>query len=303
MESLSALGAFVSAAEARSFAGAGRQLNLSSSAVRKAVSRLEEQLGVCLFHRSTRHIALTEDGTKLLKACRNILREIKNVEIEFAQIERSPKGTLRVSLPLVGMPVMPTLARFMHKYPEIELDIDFTDQLVDPVAGGYDIVVRTGDITDSQLTSRRLGAFGMEIVGSPAYFARAGMPSKPEDLTTHACLHYRHPATGRLQRWPLDASAAATDLVLPVTAASSTTEGLIMLAQFGAGLACVPDFSIRGHIADGSLVCVLRDRIEHQAPFCAVWRSKGYLSPKVRALIDFLASDLFPHSASGKKLP
>jgi DNA-binding transcriptional LysR family regulator len=233
MESLSALGAFMSAAEARSFAGAGRQLNLSSSAVRKAVSRLEEQLGVRLFHRSTRHVALTEDGTKLLKACRNIFREIKNVEIEFAQIERSPTGTLRVSLPLVGMPVMPTLARFMHKYPEIELDIDFTDQLVDPVAGGYDIVVRTGDITDSQLTSRRLGAFSMEIVGSPAYFARAGMPSKPEDLTTHACLHYRHPATGRLQRWPLDASAAATDLVLPVTAASSTTEGRIVLPLRG----------------------------------------------------------------------
>src|SRR5260221_3513288 len=124
MDSLSALSAFVRAAEVRSFTDAGRQLSLSSSAIGKAVARLEERLGVRLFHRSTRSIALTQEGKLFLESCRRIFSEIETVELEFAQTKGEPRGRLQVSLPLIGMLMMPTLSRFIRAYPEIELDMD-----------------------------------------------------------------------------------------------------------------------------------------------------------------------------------
>jgi DNA-binding transcriptional LysR family regulator len=300
VDSLSALSAFVRAAEARNFTDAGRQLSVSASAVAKAISRLEGRLGVRLFHRSTRSVSLTQEGRLFLESSRRIFAEISTVELEFAQTKGTPKGRLRVSLPLVGMLIMPALGCLMRKYPDIELDIDFTDHLVDVINGGYDVVVRTGNVTDSRLMSRRLGGYRMEIVGSPAYFARAGKPTKPEDLATHACLHHRYPTSGKLQRWPLAKSADGSDIVLPSTAVLNTTEPLIALAELGAGLVCAPDFAIRRQIADGSLERVLGDHIEHQGSFRAIWPSSKHPSPKLRVFVDFMAKHLFPNSQNSR---
>lgn len=302
MDSLGALNAFVRAAEARSFTDAGRQLSLSSSAIGKAVARLEARLGVRLFHRSTRSVALTEEGRRFLESCRRIFSEFERVEREFAQTTGAPRGKLRVSLPLVGMLLMPTLGRFMSAYPEIELDMDFNDQVVDVIDGGYDVAVRTGEGGDSRLMSRTLGTYRFEIVGSPAYFARAGVPSRPEELTAHACLHHKYPSTGKIQRWPFVRSATADDIVLPAAATASAVEPLVALAALGLGVACAPDFAIRRYIADGSLVSVLGDYIEQRKPIRAVWPSSRYLAPKSRAFVDFLAEHLFPQMAPARKI-
>ncbi|MEJ1976977.1 MAG: LysR family transcriptional regulator [Acetobacteraceae bacterium] len=200
MDSLSALTTFMRAAEARSFTGAGQQLGLSSSAIGKAVARLEAHLGVRLFHRNTRSITLTQEGQLFLESCRRIFSEIKAVEQAFVQTKGTPKGRLQVSLPLAGALMMPTLSRFMLSYPEIELDLDFSDHLVDVVGGGYDVAIRTGEAADSRLMSRILGTYRFEVVGSPAYFAHAGFPTTPEDLTAHACMHQKSTTTGKLQR-------------------------------------------------------------------------------------------------------
>jgi DNA-binding transcriptional LysR family regulator len=162
MDSLSALGVFMRAAESRSFTGAGRQLSISSSAVGKAISRLEDRLSVRLFHRNTRAITLTPEGALFLESCRRIFGEIDKIEQEFARSRESPKGRFKVSLPLVGMLMMPTLQGFMKEFPDIELDMDFTDHLVDVIDGGYDAVVRTGEAADSRLMSRRLGTYHLE---------------------------------------------------------------------------------------------------------------------------------------------
>jgi Bacterial regulatory helix-turn-helix protein, lysR family len=122
--SLGSLNAFVQAAEARNFTVAGRQLGVSSSAIGKAVSRMEERLGVRLFHRSTRSITLTAEGALFLERCRRIFSEIEAAELELSQMQEAPRGTLRVSLPLVGMLMMPSLVAFMRTYPEITLDLD-----------------------------------------------------------------------------------------------------------------------------------------------------------------------------------
>ncbi|HVJ54068.1 MAG TPA: LysR family transcriptional regulator [Aliidongia sp.] len=289
MDSLGALTAFARAAEMRSFTDAGRQLGVSSSAIGKSVARLEERLGVRLFHRSTRSITLTQEGKLFLDSCRRIFSEIEAIELEFAETKGAPKGKLRVSLPLVGMLMLPTLSRFMSAYPEIELDMDFTDLLVDVIDGGYDVVVRTGEAGDSRLMARTIGNYHLQVVGSPDYFARAGRPETPDDLTRHACLHHRYPTTGKLQRWPL-----VSEVNLPVTAAVSTIEPLVALAELGQGLACVPDFAIRRQIEAGSLEIVLADQTDHNGVFRAVWPSSRHISPKLRVFISFLAENLFP---------
>jgi DNA-binding transcriptional LysR family regulator len=293
LDSLGALNAFVRAAEARSFSDAGRQLGVSSSAIGKAVARLEQRLGVRLFHRSTRSVALTQEGSLFLESCRRIFAEIERVELEFAQTKTAPKGKLRVSLPVVGMLMIPTLSQFMIAYPDVELDMEFTDHLVDVVDGGYDVVVRSGQGEDSSLMTRKLGSYRLQVVASPAYLDRAGIPLTPTDLATHICLHHKFPTTGKLQRWPFAKSAGWDDLALPMSGVASTVEALVGLAECGVGVACVPDFAVRRQVAAGSLTILLADHIEHAGIFRALWSSSRHLAPKARVFVDFLAAHLF----------
>src|ERR1700694_4644155 len=298
MDSLNALGVFVRAAETRNFTEAGRRLSVASSAVGKTVSRREGRLGVRLFHRSTRTITLTPEGELFLESCRRIFSEINKIELEFSQSKAAPKGRLKVSLPDVGTLMMPTLHGFMREYPEIQIDAEFTDNLVDVIDGGYDAVIRSGEQTDSRLMSRRLGNYRLEIVGSPSYFARHGTPATPDDLKSHACLHHRYPSSGKLQRWPFAKSGPYADIELPLSAAVTTIEPLVSLAERGVGLACVPNFAVRRQVAEGSLVKILDEYIEHIGAFSALWPSSQHYSPKLRAFVDYMAKHLFPNSPS-----
>jgi DNA-binding transcriptional LysR family regulator len=292
MDSLSALGVFVRAAEARSFTDAGRRLSVSSSAVGKTISRLEDRLGVRLFHRNTRAITLTPEGELFLESCRRIFSEINKIELEFSQSKSTPKGRLKVSLPDLGMLMMPTLHGFMREYPEIQVDAEFTDNVVDVIDGGYDAVIRTGEQTDSRLMSRRLGNYRLGIVGSPAYFVRYGTPATPADLKLHVCLHHRYPSSGKLQRWPFEKSGPYADIELPISAAVTTIEPLVSLAERGIGLACVPDFAVRRQVTEGSLIQIMDEYIEHIGAVSAVWPSSQHRSPKLRAFVDYMAEHL-----------
>jgi DNA-binding transcriptional LysR family regulator len=288
-DSLGALDAFVRAAEARSFTAAGRQLGVSSSAIGKAVARLEQRLGVRLLHRSTRSVTLTPEGALFLERCRRIFSEIETAETELAQTQGAPRGRLRVSLPLAGMLMMPTLGAFMQAYPEIELDLDFTDRLVDVIEEGFDAVIRAGEVSDSRLMSRFLGVFRLQLVAAPDYLARRGVPRTPEDLAGHACLQHRFATSGKFEPWPL-----RREIALPATAVANTIEPLIALAEQGLGIACLPDFAIRRQVEDGRLAVVLADHTAHEGVFRLLWPSSRYPSPKLRVFVDFLARNLFP---------
>lgn len=294
IDSLSTLNLYVRTAELRSFHEAGRQLGVSSSAVGKAVMRLEERLGVQLFNRSTRSMTLTQEGQTFLDSCRRILDEVQNIEADFAQAKGAPQGRLRVSLPLVGTLLVPTISRFMREYPDVELDMDFTDRLVDVVAEGFDVVVRTGQGVDSRLMARGLGSYRLLVVGSPTYFAKTGTPKNPLDLKGHRCLHHRYASTGKLEPWPLDLPQGVDELVLPVYTAASTIEPLIALAEAGMGVTCVPDFAVRTQLERGTLTRVLDNHIHYSGDFRAVWPSSRFLAPKRRVFVDYLAEHLFP---------
>src|SRR6202142_2400653 len=203
MDSLSGIAMFVQVAETRSFTETGRLLGVSSSAVGKSIARTEERLGVRLFHRSTRSITLTAEGALFLERCRRIFSEIEAAELELSQTHEAPRGTLRVSLSLAGMLMMPTLVAFMRTYPEIVLDLDFSDRVVDVIEEGFDAVVGFADVGDSRLMSRALGTYRRRLVAAPAYLAARGVPLIPDDLKAHACLHHKFPTSGRFERWPV----------------------------------------------------------------------------------------------------
>lgn len=294
MDSLHSFMVFVQVAEQRSFVGAGRELGVSASAVGKSVVRLEEKLGVRLFHRSTRSVTLTAEGLLFLERSRRILAEIEAAELELSQATGAPRGRLRVSLPLVSSLVLPVLGEFMRAYPDIELDLDFTDRLVDVIEEGFDAVVRTGEPEDSRLSARRLGNFQMRLVASPDYLALRGTPQIPADLLQHSCLHYRFPNSGKLEAWALKQQPDQPKLQVPIAMICNNIETRLCFALQGLGIAYLPDFAIRESLNKGQLQPILTDYVQRSGVFHILWPASKHPSPKVRALVDFLCARVFP---------
>lgn len=294
MESLNGFVVFVQVAEMRSFVAAGRNLGVSASAVGKSIARLEDKLGVRLFHRSTRSITLTAEGHLLLERSRRILAEIEAAQQELTQAAEHPVGRLRLSLPLVGSLVLPVLGDFMRQYPQIQLDLEFTDRMVDVIAEGYDAVLRIGPPADSRLSARKLGHFRTVVVASPEYLARCGEPQTPADLSRHACLQYRFPSSGKLERWVMRGNEAENELALPATMVCNNIETRVCFALRGLGIAWLPDFAIREALEEGALREVLADYASHTGVVHLLWPASKHPSPKLRVLIDFLSTRIFP---------
>ncbi|MDR8488453.1 LysR family transcriptional regulator [Serratia nevei] len=293
MESLGSLDVFVRVSESRSFTAARQQLGISASAVSKTIARLEERLSVRLFHRSTRTVNLTPEGALFLERCRRILSEVKDAEAELLQTRGMPQGKLRISLPSLGTLFMPKLGDFKRRYPEIELDIDYSDRLVDVIEEGFDAVIRSGTPSDSRLVARRLGTCRKVFVGAPGYFNKAGMPSKPEDLTSHARLHYRFPSTGKLDVWPLgDKTERLPER--PASMVTNTLDPQVCFAEQGLGIAYLPEIAVRRQLEQGSLVTVLDEYDRENMVFHVLWPSGRHLSAKIRLFVDFVTSHLFP---------
>ncbi|RUO34814.1 LysR family transcriptional regulator [Aliidiomarina soli] len=293
MSVLSGIAFFVQAAETRSFSEAARNLGVSSSAVGKSVARLEANLGVRLLHRSTRSITLTAEGELFLERGRRILCEVEAAELELSEVHKEPKGKLRVSLPLVNRLVMPALTAFMHRYPLIELDVDFSDRMVDVIEEGFDAVIRTGEPTDSRLMSRVLGKYSLVLVASPNYVKQQGHPQTPADLVNHACLQHKFPNTGKYEVWPLKDVDTKNHPATNAAMVCNTSEALFDVALAGLGIACLPDFMVRNAVAKGELITILDNYIEHEGAFRMLWPSSKYLAPKLRVFIDLMAEDLF----------
>ncbi len=286
IESVSAMVAFVHTADMLSFKMAGQQLGLSSSAIGKSIARLEDQLGVRLFHRSTRSIALTHEGELFLDRCRRILSEVEAAQGELAHATALPRGRLRVSLPLTGSLLTPLFGEFLELYPEIELDLDYNDHFVDVIEDGYDAVIRTGDANDSRLMHRSLGSFSWRLVASPGYLEKRGVPTELPQLASHACLHHRYPATGKLAPWGL---AMPDDVALPTTLSATTIEPLIALAEMGRGIACLPYFSVRDQLSDGTLLELFTGALEQTGTLRLLWPSSRFPLPKVAAFVAFMS--------------
>jgi DNA-binding transcriptional LysR family regulator len=292
MDSLSGIAMFVQVAETRSFTETGRLLGVSSSAVGKSIARTEERLGVRLFHRNTRSITLTAEGALFLERCRRILGEVEAAEAELSDVAGSPRGRLRISTPQLTGLIMPALDGFMVQYPEIELDIDFSDRMVDIIEEGFDAVIRTGEQHDSRLVLRRLGSCDQVLVASTGYLKKHGVPKHPSELVRHACLLHKFPASGKLEPWPFRLPASEAEPELPQTFVSNTIEVLGFLALQDKGLAFLPTFLVRDALASGALRVVLDDFIDQTVTFWVLWPASRYASPKLRVFIDYVSENL-----------
>jgi len=298
MDHLTGITAFVRTAEALSFVGASRHLGVSPSAVGKSVARLEQHLGVRLLQRSTRRLSLTEDGERFYQRCRRILDELDDAEAMMSRANGMPRGRLRVSLPIIGYRfLLPILPAFAIRYPDVDLDLDFNDRIVDVIEGGFDAAIRSGELSDSQLMVKRLGPFRFVLCASPEYLRRRGTPHAPGDLIGHACLRFRFPSSGKLQPWTL--SGLDEDAIgrYPSALTCNNMEALRGAALRGMGIAYMPDFLAREDLASGALCSLLSEHLTHAGQFSVIWSSSKQLSPKLRAFVDFLTEHLFIDAA------
>lgn len=286
MENLNGLLAFVRAAQSQSFAAAAERMGISASAVGKSVARLEEKLSVRLFNRSTRRISLTDEGQLFFERCQHIVSQLEEAEQELVRISAVPRGKLRITAPAIGYRILlPHLPEFRQRYPDVELDLDFSDRMVDVIDEGFDIAIRSGVLNSSQMMSRRLGPFRFAIVGAPHYFARHPAPLTPDDLYQHACLRYRFPGNGQWQEWEM---TSVTPPELPLALSSNNLESILQATIQGLGLAYVPEFIVRPYLESGELISVLPAYLKEGGKFSVVWPSSRHMLPKVRVFIDFL---------------
>lgn len=186
------------------------------------------------------------------------------------------------------------MAKFMRAWPEVQLDLDFSDRLVDVVEEGFDAVIRTGQPSDSRLMSRNVGRFKLKIVASPYYLARCGVPEIPDDLAHHQCLHQWSPSTGKLRPWPFARAERQGKIGLPERTSATAVDPLIELVIEGMGITCLPPFAIRSEIADGRLVSILDEWVEGIDQFNVLWPANRQITPKLRAFVDFMAEQLQP---------
>jgi len=269
-------------------------LGISASAVGKMVARLEEQYRVRLFHRSTRSIKLTAEGEMFLSRCHRILNEISAAEAELSNASGVPRGRLRISVPQLTDLVMPVIHSFMHEYPQIDVDLDLSDRMVDIIEEGFDVVVRTGDQADSRLISRKLGTSRRVLVASSAYFEKHGVPRTPADLLEQRCLLHKFPASGRMERWRFELPDGRSELPLRDAQVFSTVESITFLARRGDGIAYVPEFLVAQDLARGEMRSVLEEFVDDPVTFWAVWPASKHASPKLRAFVDHIRANLFP---------
>lgn len=294
MDQLNGLMAFVRTADLGSFVAAGRVLGVSASAIGKAVTRLEKELGVRLFQRSTRSLRLTEEGRAFHERCRRILDELDDARAMLAQTMEQPRGRLRVSAPIVSYHfLLPVLPRFLARYPQIELDLDFNDRIVDMIDEGVDVAIRSGELPDSRLMARRLRPFQMLLCAAPSYLAQHDTPACPRDLDRHTAIRFRYPNSGKIQSWPLHLPAGERELRPRTVMTCNNMEALRGATVAGLGIGCMPDFLAREPLASGALRTVLDEWIDAPGHFSLIWPSNRNLSPKVRVFVDFIGDTLF----------
>ena len=217
----------------------------------------------------------------------------------LADVTRAPRGRLRIGAPTIGYRfLMPLLPEFRRCYPDIELDIDFNDRLVDVVEEGLDAVIRSGVLRDSSLVARTLGPFRFVLCASPAYLEEYGTPQVPSDLQSHDCLRFRFPTSGKLQAWQLTDAQGVDPFGRPSPLTCNNMEALRGAAIAGLGIAYMPDFLACSAFADGTLTEILGHHLVDPGQFSILWPSNRHLSPRLRVFVDFIVDRLFKAEAN-----
>jgi DNA-binding transcriptional LysR family regulator len=256
------LEAFLAVAQERSFTRAAAKLGVSQSALSQTLRGLEARLGLRLLTRTTRSVAPTEAGERLLRTLGPAFDRIDATLAELSELREKPSGTIRITAgehPVETI-LMPALERLLPDYPDIKVEIDVDNTLTDLAAGRYDAGIRFGEQVAKDMVAVRVGPdMRMAVVGAPKYFARRPRPKVPQDLTEHACINIRLPTHGSLYAWELEKGKRELKVHVEGPLVFNYAPLLLQAALAGLGLACVFEDQVREHIAEGRLVRVLAD--------------------------------------------
>lgn len=291
MEIVQGMEAFVRAAEARSFTQAARVLGVTSSGVGKAITRLERELGVTLLHRTTRRVALTDEGAVFLEHCRRVLEEVESARASIADRAATPRGRVCVSVPhfLGNQVVVPALPAFLRAHPDVSLDLSLSDRHVNLADEGVDLAVRVGDLRDTSVVARRLGTVHLVTIAAPSLLARTPIVTLG-DLPFAPCVAFRLPSTGRERSWHFQVDGRSVEWSPRAQVVLDDGDAMVEAAAAGLGATQLPDWMATDALARGAVVEVLAPLRAPPMPIHAIYLAGRKLAPRTRAFLDFLVS-------------
>ncbi|MEM6621714.1 MAG: LysR family transcriptional regulator [Pseudomonadota bacterium] len=289
MDRFETLRAFVQVVESGSLTRAADTLGVATSAVSRRIKELESHLGTQLMQRTTRQLRLTASGEAFLARAQGILQALQEAEAEAGRDAQQLSGPLRIAAPLsFGQSHLgPLLLEFAKQNPGLELDVNFSDRMVDLVAEGHDLAVRIGNLSDSSLIARRIAEVRLAVVAAPAFWDQHGRPEKPEDLAAFPALCYT--GSERVDRWGFTRPDGTAGAVQANVAMRATFGDFLRDAAIeGHGIVLQPSFIIHRAIEAGQLEPVLLDHTWPTVTIFAVYPQTRHLSARARAFIDFL---------------
>ncbi|WP_224776865.1 MULTISPECIES: LysR family transcriptional regulator [Achromobacter] len=288
MDTHTAMQTYAKVVELGSFAAAADKMGQARSVVTRQIAYLEQKYGVRLLNRTTRKLSMTDAGRAFYERVRPILAEVADLELSLQAEGQRPSGRLRVSAP-VSFGILhlgPAIAEYLQRYPDVVIDLDLNDRVVDLVEDGYDVAVRIGPLVDSSLVARPLAPQQLLVCAAPSYLKRHGAPTVPEDLKQHRCLHYAYASTGNEWHFEKD---GVTHLVR-VNAALRANNGDVLrtAALAGHGIILQPEFLVGDDIRAGRLTALLTGYAHTPISMVAVYPHRRFLSPKVRSFVEHL---------------
>jgi len=297
MDQLVCMRSFVRVADLHSFTRAADALGVSRAVVSTHVAELEQHLRCQLFHRTTRRVGLTSDGAEYLARCQRILAELGAADEAVRRTRLSVQGRLRVDVPVVfGRALLiPALPKFTARYPDLQLEVQFNDRIIDLIAEEVDLVVRVGAVRAPHLVARRVVTTRLLTCAAPEYLRAHGVPAEPEELRRHKLVGHLAAGSRRAHKWLFQRGTARKQLSLPFNVAFNSVEAQIMAAIRGAGVVQTMDLVVAEALATGKLEVLLRDWSAPGAPISVVCRSALRDSPKIRVFADFAAELLLQY--------
>jgi DNA-binding transcriptional LysR family regulator len=286
MDRFDAMTAFVAVADHAGFAPAARKLGLSTSAITRHISALEDRLGVRLLNRTTRAVSLTDPGQRFLERGRRILADLAEAEL-MAESERGePMGRFVLSAPQVfgRLHVAPLICEFMALHPKVQAELLLSDRMVNLVEEGIDVAIRIGHLPDSSDIARKVGSVRRVLVASPDYLARAGMPQTPEDLCGHRLISFT--ALTAPDRWTFDQQGASRVIDVDPSYVSNSADAVIWHAAQNGGITMALSYQVADHLESGRLRLVMPGAEPAPYPVQFVYPSAKLLSLKVRSFLE-----------------
>jgi DNA-binding transcriptional LysR family regulator len=292
-DGFSGLSEFLSVARHASFRAAAAELGVTPAAVSQAIRTLEARTGLVLFQRTTRRVGLTEAGEQLLTRVRPAATEIADAFDALSALRERPAGLLRLSVPRVALPLViePVLADFRRAYPDVAVDIDVNDAVVDLTANNLDAGVRIGEMVERDMIAVRLTPdLRWSVLGAPSYFAARGRPRTPEELTRHECIRYRFLTAGSVYRWEF--VRGGRDFSVDVYGSVTVNDGTLMMsfALKGMGLIYTADLFAAHEVAAGQLETVLEEFLPTSPGLFLYFPARTQMQPKLRAFIDMMTA-------------